>query len=451
MTVSGPERRADAFDALAQEILGALEGLRFRRADGRAEVDATFRLRAACVLENGWAAPGELPDGRERDAYDEEATHVVCLEGDRIVGSLRLVPPRPGRPLPAERDFGIRVEPEGDAVDMGRIVTAPDRRAGRSHLILAGLFAQGWLEARAMGFDRVIGAVSDRALDLYRGLGVELDVLGPGREHWGEERRPVEFSGADEDVSRALASLEDPEEEEEAGPLTRRGLLARVGGVAGALAVVGLPEVAAGAPAARRVGSGPTDRRTIGFVARIEQTGLALVSYGWLTRVNGLAESSLFAGGPATSSSDPRASDPSTARFTVVSEARITGISALGSVINTVATGRTRIFHLPAGGAAFANPASFSAGAPVATFTATFQTNLALDSPDHAGATLGAELSQQGARTFTHEGRRVQLGRAGLAWSMRATGRGERTDAATPRSTIVLSGDMGVLDAKPSG
>ena len=450
MAVSERERRADALDGLAREILGTLGTLEFRRAEGAAEVDATFRLRGACVLENGWAAASDVPDGRERDEYDEGAVHVVCVEDDEIVGSLRLVPPRAGRPLPTERDFGIRVEPAGAAVDVGRIVSAPDRRVGRSHLILAGLFARGWLEARDMGFDRVVGAVSDRALDLYRGLGVGLEVLGPPREHWGEERSPVELAGADEEVSRALVNVDDLAGEGD-GPLTRRGLLARVGGVAGALAVVGLPELAAGAPAARRVGSGATDRRTIGFVARIDQTGLALVSYGWLTRVNGLAESSLFTGGPATSSTDPRASDPSTARFTVVSEGRIASISALGSVINTLVPGRTRIFHLPSGGASFADPASFSRGVPVATFGASFQTNLALDSPDHAGATLGADLTQRGARTFTHEGRRVQLGRAGLAWSMRATGRGERTDPATPRSTIVLSGDMGVLDAKPSG
>ena len=120
-------------------------------------------------------------------------------------------------------------------------------------------------------------------------------------------------------------------------------------------------------------------------------------------------------------------------------------------MINTLVLGRTRIHHLPAGGARLADPASFAQGRPVATFTAAFQTNLALDSPDHAGAVVGADLTQKSARAFTLGGRRVQLGRPGLAWSLRGSGRGVRTDPATPRSQIVLSGDMGVIDADPSG
>jgi N-acyl-L-homoserine lactone synthetase len=446
-----PEERALVFDALARQILRDVS-LEFRAADTPAEVDATFRLRHASVMENGWAAPGDFPDGRERDEHDDDAVHVVCLDGDEVVGSLRVVRPRAGRLLPTERDFGLRVSPPASAVEMGRIVVSRSHRATRTPLVLAGLFARGWLEARRMGYRRAIGAGTDRILALYRSLGVHLDVLGPPRRVRGEERSPVEFSGAADAVARAVARREaiDRVEDEAIGSGTRRDLLARAGGLAaGALLMIGVPEASAAAPG-RRVGSGPTDRQTIGFVAQIDQAGVSLGSYGWLTRVEGLPESALYTRPPATSSSNPAAGDASTVRFTVVSEATIQAISTLGGVINTVAAGSVRLFFLPAGGARLDNPASFAPGSPIATMTATFQTNLALDSPDHAAATLGADLVQRSARAFTLDGRRSQLGRPGLAWSMRAVGRGVRTEPTTPRSQIALSGDMGVADAASS-
>ena len=56
-------------------------------------------------------------------------------------------------------------------------------------------------------------------------------------------------------------------------------------------------------------------------------------------------------------------------------------------------------------------------------------------------------LVQRGARVFTLGGRRHQLGRPVLPWSLRATGRGERSDPVTPRSQFFMSGDLGVIDA----
>jgi N-acyl-L-homoserine lactone synthetase len=447
-----PTERAPAFDALAEELLRGLSSLQFRATRTAAEVDATLRLRYASVIENGWAAPEELPDGRERDEHDDRAVHVVCLDDGVVVGSLRVVPPHPERPLPTERDFGIRITPPASAVDVGRIVVAPSHR-GDSPLVLAGLFARGWLEARRMGYSRAVGTATDAMQTLYGGLGLQLDVLGAPRRIWGEERSPVEFSGAADGVSQAVARREAMArvEAEAIGAGTRRSLLAKAGGLAaGALVMVGVPEAVAATPA-RRVGSGPTDRHTIGFVAQIDQVGLALSSVGWLTRMQGVPESALFTRPPATSSSSPSAGDASTVRFTVVSEATIQAISTLGGVINTVALGRAQLYFLPGGGATLGNPASFAVGSPIATFAAEVQTNLALDSPDHAAATLSADLTQRSARAFTLDGRRSQVGRPGLAWTMRAVGRGVRTEPTTPRSQIVVSGDMGVIDAARTG
>ena len=182
------------------------------------------------------------------------------------------------------------------------------RTRGQRLLCSAGLFARGWLEARRMGYSRAVGAATEAMRALYGGLGVHLDMLGSSRRAWGEERLPVEFSGAADAVSRAIARREAlaRADGEPVGAGTRRSLLARAGGLAaGALVMVGVPEAIAATPAARRVGSGPTDRHTIGFISRIDQAGRSLVSVGWLTRVQGLPESSLYARRPGHDSTSP--------------------------------------------------------------------------------------------------------------------------------------------------
>lgn len=452
-TAATSAQRVSDFDRLAGEILASLSSMSFGRAESPSDVDATFRMRCECVIENGWGAPEDFPDGRERDEYDGDAIHVVCRDGDAIVASLRIVRPDASRPLPTERDFDLTVTPAGTAVDVGRIVVSPSARAGRSHLLVAGLFARSWLEARALGYDRVIGVATSQAIALYRGLGVELDVLGEQRMYWGELRSPIEFAGPDE--TKALALLQHRKDEDETDEeldgledgFTRRRLLAHAGALgAGTLLVVGLPESAAAA-GSRRIGSGPTDRRSVGFLARIDQVGVSLVSYGYLTRVEGLSESALFTHPPATSSSQPAAGDVSGVRFTVVSSATIENISTLGNLINTTAAGRTDIYYLPGGGASLDNPQSFAAGAPIASFTGVFQTNLTVDSPNNAAVAISADLTQRRARSFTLGGNTYQFGRAGLAWNQLATGRGERTEPTAPESHIFVSGDMGVIDA----
>jgi hypothetical protein len=180
----------------------------------------------------------------------------------------------------------------------------------------------------------------------------------------------------------------------------------------------------------------------------VEQTGRDLAVTGWLTHVQGLAAGQLVTGATPVASTDPAASDPSTRRLTVVVSARLQSISALGTAITGHGVGRAAIHLLPSGGARLDDPASFEAGSPIASFTLSFSHSLALDAPDRAGATFAADLVQRGARVVTIGGRRSQLGRPALPWSLRATGRGQRTDPATPRSEFFLSGDMGVVDAE---
>ena len=189
--------------------MARLAPLSFELAETAADRDAVLRMRYECVVGEGWARAEDHPDGRERDEYDDEATFVVCRDAGAIAGSMRLVPPSPHRPLPTERAYGIRARPLGGAVEVGRIVVAPSARAGRSHLILAGLGARGWLEACRRGYEGVVSTATAEVVDLYRALGLRVTVLGPARLHWGARRVPIRVDG-DERTFDFVAPGGDP-------------------------------------------------------------------------------------------------------------------------------------------------------------------------------------------------------------------------------------------------
>lgn len=233
--------------------------------------------------------------------------------------------------------------------------------------------------------------------------------------------------------------------------VTRRGLLEAGGLAAGGVVVLGLPtDAGAAAAAGRRVGSGPTDRRSIGLLMAVRQIGPSLVGFGYLTRVRGLGNAQLFTTPPATKSTDARASDPSPARFTFYSEAKIESLAQLDEAISSTGAGRVRIYYQAGGGARFDDPASFARGLLIATLTGNFQNDLTLGEPNTAAVNMTADLTQTGARRFTVAGAGgLRFGGPRFAWSLHATGRGRRTEPTEPRSELKLSGDLGVVDARP--
>ena len=187
--------RAAVLDVLAQRALARLAPLTFDVVETDAERDAVLRMRYDCVVAEGWSGAGAHPDGREHDDYDDDATFIVCRDGETMVGSLRIVAPGPDRPLPTERDFGIVARPAGKVLEVGRIVVAPGARAGRSHLILGGLCARSWLEAYARGFHRALSTAAPELIDLYASLGLRITVLAPAKDHWGTMRAPIQIDG----------------------------------------------------------------------------------------------------------------------------------------------------------------------------------------------------------------------------------------------------------------
>jgi len=450
MVAAALESERGALDALAHDLLRSIADLDFRVATSAAEIDAALRLRYEAVIENGWADPADYPDGRESDADDARATQIVCLDGARVVGCLRLVRRMPETLLPTERDFDLRLPPEEEVADAGRIVVAPSHRGVVGQLVLTGLVARGWLEARSWGVTRIVGAAEARTTGRYEELGLRIAVLGPGRTYWGEQRQPIEIVGANRrpDVPGATAGGEEDRWADPAAGRSRRSMLA--GAAAGTLALLGLPEVAAAAGGGR-VGEGPTDRRTIDFIARIEQVGTSLVGLGYLTRVAGLPLSTLFTRTPAKSTADPGATDTSVARFAFVMQAQMEAIAALGASITGQGQGSSTIHFLPDGGASLDDPATLGAGTVVATFSFPFQHTLAIDAPDHALGNFSADLTQRSARVFAFGGGRYQLCKPGLPWSLKASGRGTRTDPTTPKSEHFIAGDMGVIDAVAKG
>ena len=60
------------------------------------------------AVEEGWITPEAVPDGEERDHFDDRALHVVGRDRDVVVARARLVLPQPGRPLPTEEVYVCR-------------------------------------------------------------------------------------------------------------------------------------------------------------------------------------------------------------------------------------------------------------------------------------------------------------------------------------------------------
>lgn len=184
--------------ALAERALARLEPLRFDVAASEDERDAVHRMRCACILAEGWARAADFPDGRERDADDDRATFLVCRDAGALAGSVRIVEPAADVPLPVEREFGVRARPPGRVVEVGRLIVAPDARAGGSHLVLGGLCARAWLFVAARGYTRAVSTATPALIELYRGLGLRVSVLGPARQHWGARRAPIAIEGGAE-------------------------------------------------------------------------------------------------------------------------------------------------------------------------------------------------------------------------------------------------------------
>ena len=114
--------------------------IEIREARDAPEREALLALRHAVFVEEQG-----VPLDLEIDEHDEEAVHLVALDGDRIVGTCRVLQ-------------------AGDQAKFGRLVVAADAR-GRG--IGAALLDEAERRARAMGAARMILAAQTSAVGLY--------------------------------------------------------------------------------------------------------------------------------------------------------------------------------------------------------------------------------------------------------------------------------------------
>lgn len=190
-------------DAGARQLVARASQIRFGLAESEEERAAVLRLRFETVVKQGWASRAELPEGLERDAYDDAATFIAGWHGDSLAATARLVFPEPTRRLPIEEEFELSTALPRDVVDLRRAIVTPPYRS-RRHTVYGALLARCWLEVRARGLHRVCGAANPRWLERYRQLGLPVRVLGPPRQYWGEERYPLFLDGVE--LAQALVS-----------------------------------------------------------------------------------------------------------------------------------------------------------------------------------------------------------------------------------------------------
>ena len=93
------------------------------------------------------------------------------------MGTLRLVLPMVGKPLPTEQAFGLTVQPAGEVVDVGRALIAPELGGEAARRAADGLLAQAWFETRARGYRVMAGIATQSLVARYRSLGLEVELL----------------------------------------------------------------------------------------------------------------------------------------------------------------------------------------------------------------------------------------------------------------------------------
>jgi hypothetical protein len=218
------------------------------------------------------------------------------------------------------------------------------------------------------------------------------------------------------------------------GALTRRAALAAAGGLA---LTAGGPAAAAGQTRPRAVAAPGAGEVAMEVFGSIQQVGPALTGYGFVTRVDGLPEASLFSG---------VAHSEATARLTFFATATVSERFVRPTLFSVAAVGRLSIFLHPNGGGTFDNPQSFAGGTRLATYSGRLLNRLTLIATNQAVNTMGGELEQTQAAAFTIAGRRRRFGRSGVRLRLSATGPGTRnTDPTTPRAVFDVGGELTVI------
>jgi N-acyl-L-homoserine lactone synthetase len=186
----------ESADGLARTLLARASPIHFDIARTRDELDAVFRLRATVSIEEGWRTPADLPDGLERDEYDDRAVQIAGWDDSQLAGTIRVIFPQPGFLLPVEEAFDVIVEPRGQVAGAGRVIVAKEYR-GDGHRVFGGLCAALWTLMRDRGYQWIAGTATQSMVDFFERLGFECTILGESASHWGADRFPVRMAAPD--------------------------------------------------------------------------------------------------------------------------------------------------------------------------------------------------------------------------------------------------------------
>ena len=187
------ERAAEIWDDFTRQFILLSPTVRFTSAQLPEEREVIYRVHYAEVIQKGWATPEDMPDGVERDEYDDQALHMVGWENDRMVITGRLVFPSPNRPLPTEAVYNLEIAPSQQVVDTGRAILLLADRSDAQHKLFLGLMGYAWQEMRARGYCHVCATMTASMLRLYRLMGIHWQALGEPRLYWGELRHPCKY------------------------------------------------------------------------------------------------------------------------------------------------------------------------------------------------------------------------------------------------------------------
>ena len=186
-------RAAEILDEFSQQFMQLSPHLRFAAAETPQEREAVYRARYAEVVRRGWAAPEDMPDGIERDEYDDDALHIVGWDGDVMMIIGRLVFPSPDRPLPTEAAYDLVIEPRQQVVDSGRAIRLQPDHGDSQHAMFLGLMSYAWQAMRERGYQHICGVMATSIFEMYKRMGIHWEVLGEPRSYWGEMRLPCKF------------------------------------------------------------------------------------------------------------------------------------------------------------------------------------------------------------------------------------------------------------------
>lgn len=197
--------------------------------------------------------------------------------------------------------------------------------------------------------------------------------------------------------------------------ISRRRILTGAGAAVAGAAALGTAGVGvAEAVDTSRVAVSHVGTSAVEFRARIQQSaGESFLSFGYLTKVAGLALSDLFAGTPSDT----------TALFTAYATGHLVARTSDQSVHALDIAGTLEVRQRKTPGASFGSPGSFRTGRLVATYRLRLQDVLTVFAPAKGLPTLAGDMRQTASRglaaplsgrTFGADGRRLRMAATGI-------------------------------------